>query len=167
MCKTRMCLNLCFVLELEKHIFKGEKFNRACAHASSQHFATQSSLLCTDLGGKPKWLPLNSGYHDVMRTTPIVFFEVCSEFNLQFLVGVWRLVAVLLQDIHEHVHNLSHRVEKNSSDSKSQGRFCFCSFTDEAIIGLARDDVNAFARGILTYRNTERALSAVEIGSEH
>ena len=24
------------------------------------------------LGGKPKWLPLNIGYHDVMRTSPIM-----------------------------------------------------------------------------------------------
>ena len=28
-------------------------------------------ILLIELGGKPKWLPLNFGYHDVMRTGPI------------------------------------------------------------------------------------------------
>ena len=28
-------------------------------------------ILWIELGGKPKWLPLKCGYHDVMRTTPI------------------------------------------------------------------------------------------------
>ena len=28
--------------------------------------------LWVSLGGKPKWLPLHFGYHDVMRTSPIV-----------------------------------------------------------------------------------------------
>ena len=27
--------------------------------------------LWIELGGRPKWLPLNFGYHDVMRTSPI------------------------------------------------------------------------------------------------
>ena len=29
-------------------------------------------ILWTSLGGKPKWLPLKFGYHDVMRISPIV-----------------------------------------------------------------------------------------------
>ena len=28
-------------------------------------------ILWIELGGKPKWLPLNFGYHDVMRTGTI------------------------------------------------------------------------------------------------
>ena len=28
-------------------------------------------ILWISLGGKPNWLPLNFGYHDVMRTSPI------------------------------------------------------------------------------------------------
>ena len=28
-------------------------------------------ILWVELGGKPKWLPLNSGYHDVMHMSPI------------------------------------------------------------------------------------------------
>ena len=28
-------------------------------------------ILWIELGGKPKWLPLNFGYHDVMCTAPI------------------------------------------------------------------------------------------------
>ena len=28
-------------------------------------------ILWISPGGKPKWLPLNFGYHDVMRTSPI------------------------------------------------------------------------------------------------
>ena len=31
-------------------------------------------ILWISLGGKPKWLPLKFGYHDVMRTSPIVCF---------------------------------------------------------------------------------------------
>ena len=30
-----------------------------------------SVILWISLGGKPKWLPLKFGYHDVMRTSPI------------------------------------------------------------------------------------------------
>ena len=30
-------------------------------------------ILQIELGGKPKWLPLHFGYHDVMRTSPIKF----------------------------------------------------------------------------------------------
>ena len=41
---------------------------RHCSH----HFATQPVILWTELGGKPKWLPLNSGYHDIMHTVPFV-----------------------------------------------------------------------------------------------
>ena len=33
--------------------------------------ATQPIILRIELSGKPKWLPLNSGYHDVMRTVLI------------------------------------------------------------------------------------------------
>ena len=29
-------------------------------------------ILWISLGGKPKWLPLKFGYHDVMRTIPIL-----------------------------------------------------------------------------------------------
>ena len=29
-------------------------------------------ILWISLGGKPKWLPLKFGYHDVMRTSPIM-----------------------------------------------------------------------------------------------
>ena len=28
-------------------------------------------ILWISLGGKPRWLPLKFGYHDVMRTSPI------------------------------------------------------------------------------------------------
>ena len=36
---------------------------------SSHHFGPV--ILWISLGGKPKWLPLKFGYHDVMRTSPI------------------------------------------------------------------------------------------------
>ena len=32
-------------------------------------------ILWISLGGKPKWLPLKSGYHDVMRTSPIALID--------------------------------------------------------------------------------------------
>ena len=38
---------------------------------SLHEFATQPINLMTELVGKPKWLPLNFGYHDVMRTAPV------------------------------------------------------------------------------------------------
>ena len=36
-----------------------------------REFATQPVILWILLGGKPKWLPLNFGFNDVMRTAPI------------------------------------------------------------------------------------------------
>ena len=38
-------------------------------------------ILWIEQGGKPKWLPLNIGYHDVMRTAPIVgqYFAIDEE----------------------------------------------------------------------------------------
>ena len=37
----------------------------------SHHFATRLVILRIKLVGKPKWLPLKSGYHEVMQTRPI------------------------------------------------------------------------------------------------
>ena len=39
---------------------------------SIREFATQPVILWILLGGKPKWLPLNFGFNDVMRTDPIL-----------------------------------------------------------------------------------------------
>ena len=38
---------------------------------SIREFATQPVILRILLGGKPKWLPLNFGFNDKMRTAPI------------------------------------------------------------------------------------------------
>ena len=38
---------------------------------SIREFATQPVILWILLGGKSKWLPLNFGFNDVMRTAPI------------------------------------------------------------------------------------------------
>ena len=38
---------------------------------SIREFATQPVILWILLGGKPKWLLLNFGFNDVMRTAPI------------------------------------------------------------------------------------------------
>ena len=38
---------------------------------SIREFATQPVILRILLGGKPKWLPLNFGFNDVMRMAPI------------------------------------------------------------------------------------------------
>ena len=38
---------------------------------SIRDFATQPVIFWILLGGKPKWLPLNFGFNDVMRTAPI------------------------------------------------------------------------------------------------
>ena len=35
-------------------------------------------ILWISLGGKPKWLPLKFGYHDVMHTSPIEFTQAWS-----------------------------------------------------------------------------------------
>ena len=46
----------------------------ACAHTSKGHTILPPSLviLWISQGGKPNWLPLNFGYHDVMHTAPIL-----------------------------------------------------------------------------------------------
>ena len=41
-------------------------------HHHSHHFATQSSHFVDKAGWQIKWLPLNCGYYDAMRTAPIV-----------------------------------------------------------------------------------------------
>ena len=40
-------------------------------HHSIREIATQPVILWILLGGKLKWLPLNFGFNDVMRTAPI------------------------------------------------------------------------------------------------
>ena len=45
---------------------------------SSHGFGGSPVILWISLGGKPKWLPLKFGYHDVMRTRPI-----SSHFRIQ------------------------------------------------------------------------------------
>ena len=60
------------------HVFRKTFFGSECSMGPvrighrSHHFATQSSHLWMELGGKPKGLPLNFGYHDVMRTVPVM-----------------------------------------------------------------------------------------------
>ena len=51
-------------------------------------------ILWISLGGKPKWLPLKFGYHDVMHTSPIVTSSMCGIFavllNPTNLEDTWR-----------------------------------------------------------------------------
>ena len=42
-----------------------------------REFATQPVILWILLGGKPKWLLLNFGFNDVMRTAPIALAHRC------------------------------------------------------------------------------------------
>ena len=42
---------------------------------SIREFASQPVILWTLLGGKPKWLPLNFGFNNVMRTAPIYIYK--------------------------------------------------------------------------------------------
>ena len=44
---------------------------------SIREFATQPVILRILLGGKQKWLPLNFGFNDVMRTGPIAVSIAC------------------------------------------------------------------------------------------
>ena len=44
-------------------------------------FATQPVIFWIPLGGKPKWLPLNFGFNDVMRTAPIGHIMVNMQGN--------------------------------------------------------------------------------------
>ena len=46
-------------------------------------------ILWISLGGKPKWLPLKFGYHDVMRTSPI-------DFKASFRMPKFALISTLL-----------------------------------------------------------------------
>ena len=45
---------------------------------SIREFATQPVILWILLGGKPKWLPLNFRFNDVIHTAPILFFPFFS-----------------------------------------------------------------------------------------
>ena len=45
---------------------------------SIRKFATQPAILWILLGGKPKWLPLNFGFNDVMRKAPIPSRSIMS-----------------------------------------------------------------------------------------
>ena len=40
-----------------------------------------------ELGGKPKWLPLNSEYHDIMLTSPLYSTRVILELGNGYLGG--------------------------------------------------------------------------------
>ena len=44
-------------------------------------------ILWIELGGKPKWLPLNFGYHDVMRTGSFLGRAVIVTFSLGTVVA--------------------------------------------------------------------------------
>ena len=52
-------------------------------------------ILRISLGGKPKWLPLKFGYHDVMRTSPIAF----ARLNLTFFT-LWTISMKLSTLVH-------------------------------------------------------------------
>ena len=52
-------------------------------------------ILYISLGGKPKWLPLKFGYHDVMRTSPILTISMSS-----FL---WQTKSSELASLHAHI----------------------------------------------------------------
>ena len=47
-------------------------------------------ILWIELGGKSKWLPLNFGYHDVMRTGPIIaiLLQIISSFFFFFFLAM-------------------------------------------------------------------------------
>ena len=68
--------------------------NRACAQTSLfTPFCHPVQSFCGyGLGGKPKWLPLNFGYHDVMRTFSIQFSSVSHSMpNLQKRIDVAKM----------------------------------------------------------------------------
>ena len=54
-----------------KLVFSTETMGAVRIRHSIREIATQPVILWTLLGGKPKWLPLNFGFNDVMRTAPI------------------------------------------------------------------------------------------------
>ena len=58
---------------------------------SIREFATQPVILWILLGGKPKWLPLNFGFNDVMRTdliVPVLIHHASHEIATQASVFV-------------------------------------------------------------------------------
>ena len=50
-----------------------------CIRHSSHKFPPSSVILWVELGGKPKWLPFNFGYHDVMQTGPFQLILLSSK----------------------------------------------------------------------------------------
>ena len=77
-------------------------------------------ILWKELGGKPKWLPLKFGYHDVMHTNPIIrmkiFFHsiVCVNFTKRPNGRNFRKLSdkVYLQTLPVFCHD--HDVQKQS-----------------------------------------------------
>ena len=51
-------------------------------------------ILWISLGGKPKWLPLKFGYHDVMHTSPIFVNCIFSWFVLILIFVNWGLPSI-------------------------------------------------------------------------
>ena len=68
--KVSQALSLPSFLPLYKAIEKKKKKKK-------MNFVTVPIILCIELGGKPKWLPLNFGYHDVMHTVSIICAPKC------------------------------------------------------------------------------------------
>ena len=66
-CLQMLRVSLVTILAREMHLEMGAVRIRH----SIREFATQPVILWILLGGKPKWLPLNFGFNDVMRTAPI------------------------------------------------------------------------------------------------
>ena len=58
--------------------------NGAHIRHSLRKIFSQPVILWIELGDKPKWLPLNFGYHDVMRTTPLIkIFTVAVDMSVE------------------------------------------------------------------------------------
>ena len=57
-------------------------------------------ILWISLGGKPKWLLLKFGYHDVMRTSPISKISLqCHMFSILLMINAMLNVVLILSSI--------------------------------------------------------------------
>ena len=72
-------------------------------------------ILWISLGGKPKWLPLEFGYHDVMRTSPILWKKIYQIMILQCsfplslpqnLLNIWS-ASMQTRYVEMNVHSVS------------------------------------------------------------
>ena len=96
-----------------------------------------------ELGGNPKWLPLNSGYHDVMHTSPIALVLMMGPDG-RFLLAPYRFLFFFF------ILNAS-----SSNQGGFSAHFAQCSYAPES----SMDCMDADRLNLLKERTTGRGTA--------